>query len=195
MRKGCVVAVAVLLAACGGEDDAALDAGAAIAGFAEAPTAALGFSALNQVAHLDVEGTRAAALEAIEGGQGETLLPAAYAVSLTGIESDDAAALRPLLGHEDLRIRLLAAQTLAGAGVGEGMPVLIELLGSEEPLRDGLSVWEVARRTLLDLSGEDLGLDAADDVAQAAATIPTWQDWWAGAAEGFEPREREAVFG
>jgi len=188
-----VLVMALAVAACGGGDGA--DAGEAIEGFGDAPNDGLGLSALNQAAHRDPEDARSAALDAVDSDDPEVRFAAAYALSLTGIAAGDAEVLRGLLADDDVRIRLLAAQTLAGAGFGDGVPVLISLLASDEPLRDGLRVWEVARRTLLDVTGQDLGLVAATDVEAATATIPAWAQWWDSASETFTPEPRSRVFG
>jgi HEAT repeat protein len=171
---------------------------AAIEGFGEAPSGSLGLSALNREATMGPEAAREAALELIGEDDSDVRFAAAYVLALVGIEAGSADRLRPLLDVEDPSIRLLAAQTLAAAGVGEGVPVLISLLASDDPLPhtgEDLRVWQVARRTLLDVTGEDLGLGEAADVEAASATIPDWERWWASAQGSFTPEDPEGMFG
>jgi HEAT repeat protein len=155
----------------------------------------LGLSRINQVALREPEGMRSVALVSIGSDDPDVRFASAYALALTGIEVGDADVVRPLLDADDARLRLLAAQTLAAVGVGDGVPVLISLLGSDDQLRDGLRVWQVARRTLLDLAGQDLGLVAATDMMTAAATIHDWEAWWQSAKGSFTPVARRPVFG
>jgi hypothetical protein len=108
-----IVLLAFALAACSGGDDGA--AGEAIPGFSKAPNEGLGLSGINQAAHRDPEGARSAALASVDSDDPDLRFAAAYTLSLTGIDAGDVDALRGLLKEEDVRIRLLAAQTLAGA--------------------------------------------------------------------------------
>lgn len=197
MKRVLFVLVGLALAACGGGgEDAAVDARAAIQGFGEAE-GNVELAELNVAVALDPEGVREAGLELLGSEDPDVRFAAAYGLATAGIEAGDADALRPLLENEDEALRLLAAEALARAGIGDGVPVLVSLLSSDRPLgfSDGLQVWMVARRTLLEVTGEDLGLEAATDVEAAAATIPDWESWWTDAAGSFTPAPAEPAFG
>jgi hypothetical protein len=94
---------------------------------------------------------------------------ALYLIALLTDTDADIAVLTPVLEDEDEIFRVMAAGSLAGLGVTESLPVLIEGLSSDaelpfsEPPRP-LSAH--ARSTLEHYTGESFE-DAAD-----------WEDWW-----------------
>jgi HEAT repeat protein len=94
---------------------------------------------------------------------------ALYLIALLTDTDDEIAVLKPMLEDDDEIFRVMAAGSLAGLGVTESLPVLIDGLSStaelpfSEPPRP-LSAY--ARATLEHYTGESFE-DAAD-----------WEDWW-----------------
>ena len=94
---------------------------------------------------------------------------ALYLIALGTDTDEEIAVLKPVLENDDPIFQVMAAGSLAGLGVTESLPVLIEGLSSEEdlPFSDPprpLSAF--ARATLEEYTGESFE-DAAD-----------WEDWW-----------------
>jgi hypothetical protein len=94
---------------------------------------------------------------------------ALYLIALLTDTDEEIAVLEPMLEDDDEIFRVMAAGSLAGLGVTDSLPILIEGLSSEaelpysEPPRP-LSAY--ARATLENYTGESFE-DAAD-----------WEDWW-----------------
>jgi hypothetical protein len=94
---------------------------------------------------------------------------ALYLVALMTDTEEEIAVLTPVLQDDDEIFRVMAAGSLAGLGVTESLPVLIEGLSSEadlpfsEPPRP---LGDYARATLENYTGESFE-DAGD-----------WEDWW-----------------
>jgi len=124
---------------------------------------------------------RAWALQAWKEGDTDerrSLLPDLAAIA------DDEEAQEALVGYldsRDLRDRLMAAAALTTGGRTEGIPVLIEALGSGEVVPGShpfTRAWQVARSALLHGTDRDLGLAQAEDLAAARAAQGAWQAWW-----------------
>ena len=94
---------------------------------------------------------------------------ALYVIALLTDTDEEIAVLEPMLEDDDEIFRVMAAGSLAGLGVTESLPVLIEGLSSESELPFShpprpLSAY--ARATLEHYTGESFE-EAAD-----------WEDWW-----------------
>jgi hypothetical protein len=186
------LAALALPVACTGEpDDRGGESGpsAAIEGFDASPQA--GFEPEAKLALAIVtapEASRAAALELIGSEDPDARIAAVYALSVT-LRAEDAEVLAPILDAADPGERVLAAAGMAAVGDRRAIPILIAALGEDAPLPFGsppARVWDKARFALLRSTGQDLGLGNATTVAEAAATIPDWNAWWADAEATFE---------
>lgn len=94
---------------------------------------------------------------------------ALYLIALLTDTDDEIAVLKPMLEDDDEIFRVMAAGSLAGLGVTESLPVLIEGLSSESELpfsHPPRPLSAHARSTLEHYTGESFE-DAAD-----------WEDWW-----------------
>lgn len=137
----------------------------------------------------DPDSVRTAAAELLAASDEDVRFGALYALYLTARPGPSLEALRPLLASGDWTERLIAAETLATRGEEEAIPVLIDALGSTDrvqhwhPYRE---VWERARRVLLRVTGQDLGLKGAADAASVAAARPAWLAWWQANAANFQ---------
>ena len=209
-RRGWHVVLACLLTACSDGDQAsevttarsgraavevtstsvASDARAvaAIEGFDVADPANVGSrAALTIMVLTDPESTRATAKNLVGSDDPDVRLAAIYALSIT-LSSVDVDALLPILESTDPRERVLAAGGLLAIGDARAVAVLIALLDDETPIALGfppVHVWERARVALLQATGEDFGLREAATAEAAAATVPDWEAWWAGAEADF----------
>jgi HEAT repeat protein len=154
-------------------------------------------AALNVAVVRDPAAIRQAALAELGSEDTDVRFAAAYGLAAAGVEAIDGPVVETLLEDDDEILRLLGAQALARAGIGRGVPVLISLLSSQTalPHSDGMQVWQAARRTLLDITDQDLGLEGATDAVAAGATIPAWETWWAANESSFVPIRPEPVFG
>lgn len=161
---------------------------AAIEGFDVAEPANVGSRAALTIAILtDPESTRATAKNLVGSDDPDVRLAAIYALSIT-LSSVDVDAFSPILESTDPRERVLAAGGLLAVGDARAVPVLIALLDDDTPMALGfppVHVWERARVALLRATGEDFGLSEAVTPEAAAATIPDWEVWWAGAEDDF----------
>jgi HEAT repeat protein len=94
---------------------------------------------------------------------------ALYVIALLTDTDEEIAVLEPMLEDDDEIFRVMAAGSLAGLGVTESLPVLIEGLSSESELpfsHPPRPLRAYARATLEHYTGESFE-DAAD-----------WEDWW-----------------
>jgi HEAT repeat protein len=161
---------------------------AAIEGFDVAEPANVGSrAALTIMILTEPESTRATAKNLVGSDDPDVRLAAIYALSIT-LSSVDVDALSPILESIDPRERVLAAAGLLAVGDARAVPVLIASLEDETPIALGfppVHVWERARVALLQATGEDFGLSEAATATAAAATIPDWEAWWAGAEADF----------
>jgi HEAT repeat protein len=156
------------------------------------PRAALTISILT-----DPESTRTTAKNLVVAGDPDVRLAAIYALSTT-LTPADVDALLPILESADPQERVLAAGGLLTVGDARAVPVLIALLAEETLIALGfppVPVWERARVALLNATGQQFGLREATTAEAAAATIPDWEAWWAGAAGDFHVVLAEDPFG
>jgi hypothetical protein len=181
--------------------DSKVEPMAAIAGLEpSSPAASRSRSRLNTAVLSAPEASREAALaqlRAHDPNDPDARLAALYVLSLT-LRDEDADALAPVLTSREAKERVLAAAAMLALGDRRAVPVLIELLGVEDPLPFGdppLRVWQQARMALLSFSGQDLGLRRAATASQAAAAAPALRDWWAQAGVSFEVARTRGRFG
>jgi HEAT repeat protein len=145
----------------------------------------------------DPESTRTTAKHLIVADDPDVRLAAIYALSST-LTPADVDALLPILESADPQERVLAAGGLLTVGEARAVPVLIALLADETLIALGfppVPVWERARVALLNATGQDFGLRGAATRETAAATIPDWEAWWAGAEGDFHVVLAEDPFG
>jgi hypothetical protein len=194
---GVLVVLVLSCAACGGGEDDGQAAAAAVDEFDPSPQARpRSLARLSVAAATEPEATREAALEKLGAKDPEVRLGALHALGLT-LERGDSELLAPFLKSESPEERLLAASAVLSVGAAEGVPVLIDALDDERPLRirtPSLPAWEQARFALLAFTGEDFGLREAEDLAAAAATKPAWERWWTQAEPSFEVVRAPARF-
>jgi hypothetical protein len=192
----------VLLVLCVGaacsDADGVVDPSAAIDGFDAAPGAgSRSRSRLNTAVLAEPDASREAAVDRLDSDDPDVRIAAVYALSIT-LEPGDADALAPLLESAIPGERVLAGAGMLAVGDGRAVPVLIEALGLEDRLPFGsppLRVWEQARFALLSFTGEDFGLRGAATAAEAEATAPEWDAWWATARDSFEIARAPDRFG
>ena len=174
-----------------GDDDPAsravpgIDIEDVVAGFAPSLNAREEVGLINAAAQQDHEALRSVALDHLDSSEPSVRWAANYALSLVVREGDSEgiAALNTALKSPDLDERLAAASGLVVAGERTALPVLIELLASNEATGYVvMPAWRWARGLLLIHTAEDFGLRAADDGADAAASRPAWQAWWSSKA-------------
>ena len=95
---------------------------------------------------------------------------AALYVALLLTDTDEEIALvTPLLAHEEMTIRTMVAGALAGHGVAEALPVLIEAMSSEADLP-----FSDPPRSLAAFAQS--GLEAY--TRESFADAPAWEAWW-----------------
>jgi hypothetical protein len=164
----------------------------AIAGFDQRQASlATSIALLTESALADPEAMREAALAELDATEPDRRFAAVLGLCLTA-SADPAAsvdALVELSSSSDATERLLSAGALAAIGEERGVDVLIEALGSEEPMRGfdpPFAAWRYARANLLLLLGQDLGLRDAVDAASAAKAQAAWLAWWAENADALE---------
>lgn len=140
---------------------------------------------------------RAAALDQLETAKGDVRYAALYALALTAEGADAFAALHEALISPNVDERMLAAGSLVARGDTAALPVLIEMLGSEEELafrHPPQAAWRFARFVLVQYTGQDLGLlgPRTFSASDAAAAQPAWEDWWVqhGGSLQYNARER-----
>jgi hypothetical protein len=95
---------------------------------------------------------------------------AALYVALLLTDTDEEIALvTPLLGHEEITIRTMVAGALAGHGVVEALPVLIEAMSSEAdlPFSDPPRLLAAFAQSALEAYTRESFADA-----------PAWEAWW-----------------
>jgi HEAT repeat protein len=191
-RTALLLLVLGLGTACGdpGEEVAGTSATihAAIREFDTSPAA--GSASRSKLLHAlvsDSAATREAARELIGSKEPDVRIAAVYALSVTA-QRADADALSPLLESRDAGERVLAAAGMLAIADRRAVPVLIAALGDDTALPFGsppARVWEKARYALLQSTGQDFGLRGAATAAEAAATMPAWEAWWADAEASF----------
>ena len=200
MRIGWRVAVIVVLAvagACTSGGGTGSGPGSADSSSAEDAIAAFdlrhaalaeSLAAVNESAFADPDSMREAALASLEADDPARRFAAVYALTLTVSTDvpDSLDAIREVMASGDPTERFLAAGALASLGDPDAVAMLIEALGSDEPmhyLAPPMPAWRYARANLLLFVGQDLGLRGATDAAAAAAAGEAWRAWWSENAQ------------
>ncbi len=173
------VLVAVLVACTGAAEDHS-DPEAAIVGF-DTLDLADSYTALHDSLEADEDGLREAAIAHLTSEDGDVRYAAVYALSLTAVPGDSAAALRPFLRSDDATERMLAAGQLSALGETDALGVLIEALDVTDTVRyrdPPQPCWEFASALLVRFTGRDLGLADVRDATDAARARPRWMAWF-----------------
>ena len=181
------MSLGLLLAACGGDRDSPAQAITDFSGDPEAVDDS--FAAIHDHLRERPDELRAAALEHLGEEDPNVHYAAMYALSLTAEPGESADGLRRYLGSDDLNERFLAAGSLLARGEKEAIPVLIDLLDSEDPVayRDPPRMaWQVARSALLTFVEQDHGLVDAEGFEDVSATKPAWERWWDEAGDAVQ---------
>jgi hypothetical protein len=140
---------------------------------------------------------RKTALDNLQAPDEAVRFAALLALAATAEAGESLEALRPFLDSGRRSERLLAASRLASQGEKSVLPILIEVLDSEETL--GFSIppepaWMFARRTLLRHTDRDFGLRAAEDAEAARRTRRAWDAWWTNNASSLRWDEKARRF-
>jgi len=138
---------------------------------------------------------RAAALKHLHDTDPNVRFASFYALTLTAAPGSSMAALQTFLSSSDVNERLPAAGAIVSRGAKDGLPVLIDALGSSDVVAwfdPPMEAWQYASFVLTTFTGQDFGLTKAKDAAAAARTRPAWQKWYRehGASLTWDPAER-----
>lgn len=139
------------------------------------------FRALYNHIHARPAELREAALDHLGDDDPDIRYASLFALAMTAERGPSLESLRPLLRSADPSERLMAAGTLVVNGEKAGLPVLVDALTSEAPLRYEPTrlAWEFARSTLIEFTDEDMGLLARPGAKwNSKKAQASWRAWW-----------------